>query len=168
MRIRGATTDNSYWPFTATGQAKLYYQPQSEVTFQNTSSGLQAAGNSYAEIVFPGSITQISIRMTGRSSSSTDSWLVDNVLLTGEKLATGINSVSKNNSIKIYPNPANDLVHISRSVNANEVLNVYNALGEVVITKELTKENESLSISTLPNGFYFFKVGDSVKKVVKQ
>lgn len=169
LRIRGAVANNSWWPYSATGKAKVYYQPQSETVFAPTNSGLQTTeGYSYCEIVFPGSINTISIRMTGRSSSSTDSWLVDNVLLTGEKLATGINSSTKNNSIKIYPNPANDMVHISRASNTNSVLQVINTIGEIVLTKELVKENESISIASLPNGIYFFKTENSVKKVIKQ
>lgn len=169
LRIRGAVANNSWWPYAATGKAKVYYQPQSEAVFAPTNSGLQTTeGYSYCEIVFPGSVNTVSIRMTGRSSSSTDSWLVDNVLLTGEKLATGINSITKNNSIKIYPNPANDLVHVNRFSNTNNTLLVYNALGEVVMTKELLKENETVNISTLSNGIYFFKIEDVIKKVVKQ
>src|SRR5688572_27833717 len=122
LRIRGATTDNSYWPFSATGKAKVYYTPSSEQVFANTSSGLQPAGYSYGEITFPGTVSQISIRMTGRSSSSTDTWLVDNVLLTGEKLATGVKQASKDSGIKVYPNPASDMVYISRSLNTNTTL----------------------------------------------
>jgi hypothetical protein len=169
LRIRGAVANNSWWPYAATGKAKVYYQPQSESTFAPTNSGLQTTeGYSYCEIVFPGSVTSVSIRMTGRSSSSTDSWLVYNVLLTGEKLATGINSITKNNSIRIYPNPANDVVHINRITNTNSTLFVYNTLGELVITKELSKENENVNISTLSNGVYFFKVDGSTKKIIKQ
>lgn len=168
LRIRGATTDNSYWPFSATGKGKLYYQPQSEVVFQNTSSGLQAAGYSQAEIVFPGSVTSVSIRMTGRSSSSTDTWLVDNVLLTGEKLATGINTVAKNNSVRIYPNPANDILYIKRNNSTNGSLVMVNALGQTVLTKELTKESENITIAELSSGVYFLNIDGLVKKIIKQ
>ncbi len=169
LRIRGFGTAGCFWPYSAPGKAKVYYQPQSEVVFAPTVAGLATTeGYAYCEIVFPGSINTISIRMTGRSSSGSDTWLVDNVLLTGEKLATGINSVSKNNSVKIYPNPANDVVHINRISNTNSTLFVYNTLGELVITKELSKENENVNISTLSNGVYFFKVDGITKKVVKQ
>ncbi len=169
LRIRGAVANNSWWPYAATGKAKVYYQPQTEQTFAPTNSGLQTTeGYSYCEIVFPGSVNSVSIRMTGRSSSSTDTWLVDNVLLTGEKLATGINSITKNNSVKIYPNPANDIVHIRRGNSNAGSLTMVNALGQTVITKELTKEAESVNISELPSGIYFMNVDGSVKKIIKQ
>lgn len=169
LRIRGAVANNSWWPYAATGKAKVYYQPASEQIFAPTNSGLQTTeGYSYCEIVFPGSVSTISIRMTGRSSSSTDTWLVDNVLLTGEKLATGINSITKNNSVKIYPNPANDVVHIVRNTKTNASLAVINTLGQVVLTKELTKESESINISELQSGIYFLNIDGSIKKIIKQ
>jgi hypothetical protein len=85
LRIRGASTDNSFWAYSATGVAKVLYTPATETMFQPTTSGLQTTlGYSNCEIVFPGSVTQVRIRITGRSSSSTDTWLVDNLVITGE------------------------------------------------------------------------------------
>ena len=169
LRIRGAVANNSYWPFSATGKAKVYYQPQSEVVFAPTNTGLQTTeGYSYCEIVFPGSVSTISIRMTGRSSSSTDSWLVDNVLLTGEKMATSIKALNNSTSFNVYPNPANEVLYINRINNTTETVIVFNALGETVLRKELNKNNETLSIADLQQGVYFVKLSGGVKKIVKQ
>jgi MYXO-CTERM domain-containing protein len=85
VRVRGALADNSFWGYDATGVASVNYLPGSEALFQPTNSGLQTTqGYSTVEIEFPGSITQLSLRITPRSSSSTDSWLIDNVALIGE------------------------------------------------------------------------------------
>lgn len=85
MRIRGAVANNSFWAYSATGYAKNYYLPATEQVFQPTTSGLQTTfGYSTCEIVFPGTVTQLSMRITGRSSSSSDTWLVDNLVLTAE------------------------------------------------------------------------------------
>jgi hypothetical protein len=85
MRIRGAVNNNSFWAYSATGYAKNYYLPATEQVFQPLTSGLQTTlGYSTCEIVFPGTVTQISMRITGRSSASSDTWLVDNLVLTGE------------------------------------------------------------------------------------
>jgi hypothetical protein len=105
LRIRGAVLNNSFWPYSATGYAKVYYQPQTEVTFQPDSSGLQnVKGYSTAEIVFPGTVTQVRVRITGRSSSASDTWLVDNVLVTGENNANGIPETSAKGFL-LFPNP---------------------------------------------------------------
>lgn len=85
MRIRGAVANNSFWAYSATGYAKNYYLPATEQVFQPLTSGLQTTlGYSTCEIVFPGTVTQLGMRITGRSSSSTDTWLVDNLVLIGE------------------------------------------------------------------------------------
>jgi hypothetical protein len=168
LRIRGAVANNSYWPYSATGKAKVYYQPQTEAVFAPTNSGLQTTeGYSYCEIVFPGTINSVSIRMTGRSSSSTDSWLVDNVLLTGQKLATGTSELIKTN-FKVYPNPVNDVLFIQSAHLTNDTVYLYNALGELVMTKILSKTNESIDISTLSSGVYILRSGSFSKRIIKQ
>lgn len=89
IRVRGATTDNCSWAYSATAIAANYYVPATEQVFQPTSSGLQTTfGYSTVEIVFPGSVSQIAMRITGRSSSSSDTWLIDNLVMTGEYICT--------------------------------------------------------------------------------
>lgn len=86
MEIRGATTDNSFWPYSATGVASLNALPATIVVFQPTSSGLQTTqGYSTAEIVFDPVPTQVAMNLTLRSSSSSDTWLVDDLTLTAER-----------------------------------------------------------------------------------
>jgi hypothetical protein len=85
LRIRGAVNNNSFWPYSALGVAKVNHLPATESMFQPINSGLQLNdGIAVCEIVFPGTITQLQIRITARSSSSTDTWLIDNVVMTGE------------------------------------------------------------------------------------
>ena len=96
LRIKGAIANNSFWPFSASGEAKVQYLPATEAIFQPLTSGLQdAEGYSFCEISFPGSINQVSVRITPRSSSSSDSWLIDNLVITGENECAPItNSIS--------------------------------------------------------------------------
>lgn len=166
LRIRGAVANNSYWPYSATGKAKVYYQPQTEAVFAPTNTGLQTTeGYSYCEIVFPGTVNKVSIRMTGRSSSSTDSWLVDNVILTGEKLSTGIKNVKNFNHFSIYPNPANDVLYVNNSSKILETFVLINALGQTVISNEITTQLQ-LDVANLPRGIYFAKIGTATKKII--
>lgn len=86
LKIRGSSANNSTWAYSATGVAKVYYLPATEAGFQPTTSGLQTSmGYSTCQIVFPGSITQLGARIKARSSSSSDTWLIDNMMLTGDK-----------------------------------------------------------------------------------
>lgn len=86
LRIRGAVANNSTWAYDATGIAKVDFLPSNvEQTFAPTNTGLQTnEGYSYCEITFPGTIQNVSFEVTGRSSSSSDTWLIDNIMLTGE------------------------------------------------------------------------------------
>ncbi len=143
LRIRGATTDNSYWPYSATGVAKVFYQPQAEALFQPVTSGLQTTlGYSTCEIVFPGNISQIAIRIIGRSSSSTDTWLVDNLVMTGENYCFNSTSSLTISSCGTYTAPSGTL-H-SSSGNFTDV--IPNATGcDSIISISLTVNNSSAS-----------------------
>ena len=64
------------------------------------------------------------------------------------------------NNVSIYPNPNNGMVTIaiSSNFNANTSLEVYDALGKLVIKETLTKENTSINTTDLKDGVYMFKV----------
>jgi len=174
LRIRGSVANNSFWEYAATGVAKVYYLPTTEALFQPTTVGLQTTfGYSNCEIVFPGSVTQVKIRMTCRSSSSTDTWLVDNVIITGEySSGVGIADNQSNNELKLYPNPTNDFVVLQfNQANVEAKIEVLNTLGQIVGTSQI---NKTQTIITLPEekGVYFIKAttdkGITLHKVIKQ
>lgn len=82
IRVRGAVQNNSVWGYDATGIASAFWQPQSEVVFQPTEPGLQTTlGYSLVDIRFPAEITQLRMRITARSSSFSDTWMIDNLTL---------------------------------------------------------------------------------------
>lgn len=86
LRVRGAVANNCSWAYDATGVASVPHLPATEQVFQPATSGLQTEfGYSNVEIVFPGTITQLTLRITPRSSTSTDSWLIDDLELVGEE-----------------------------------------------------------------------------------
>lgn len=174
LRIRGSVANNSFWEYAATGVAKVYYLPTTEALFQPTTVGLQTTfGYSNCEIVFPGSVTQVKIRMTCRSSSSTDTWLVDNVIITGEYTSgVGIADNQTDNGLKLYPNPTNDFVVLQfNQVNVDAKIEVLNTLGQIVYASQI---NKTQTIINLPEekGVYFIKVntdnGITLHKVIKQ
>ena len=167
LRIRGAAANNGFWAYSATGIGKVYYQPTSEVMFQPANSGLATTdGYSTNGITFPGSVTQVKIRMTGRSSSTNDTWLVDNVLITGVKtLTTGADELDQP-KIAIYPNPTTGIVNVK--MNASHGYEVFDVIGNKI--KEMSSE-KTLDLINYPNGVYFImnygKNGTSTTKVIK-
>lgn len=70
-----------------------------------------------------------------------------------------------------YPNPVKDVLNLSYTSNIDSV-QVYNLLGQQVITKSVSQNESSIDMSNLPSGTYLVKViieGNSKTiKVVKQ
>lgn len=144
VRVRGAVNNNSFWPYDATGEAVVDYLPATESVFQPINSGLQMTeGISFVEIGFPGSISQLALRITPRSSSASDSWLVDNVLLTGKNTCSNTSSTISPIACDSYTAPSGTVYTTSGSY--TDI--IPNATGcDSVITVNLTV-NQSDSIN---------------------
>ena len=54
-----------------------------------------------------------------------------------------------------YPNPANNVLHLSHSLNASAI-SILNLQGEIVI--ELSEPTESIDISSLDSGSYYLQI----------
>jgi PKD repeat protein len=75
----------------------------------------------------------------------------------------GINEASVISAVKLYPNPANQLVNISISLNEESQIRIefFNTLGQNCITRTLqntSTANESFDLATLAAGVYYVKV----------
>ncbi len=75
----------------------------------------------------------------------------------GEYLS-GNNINSESSEIRIFPNPAKDLVHIE-SPNKTLCLEMRNSEGKMVL-KTRIRSNSDLDVSDLPNGRYFISIKD--------
>ena len=75
----------------------------------------------------------------------------------GEYLS-GNNINSESSEIRIFPNPARDLVHIE-SPNKSLCLEMRNSEGKVVIKSRIRSQSD-LDVSDLPNGRYFISIKD--------
>jgi hypothetical protein len=72
---------------------------------------------------------------------------------------TGINEIFAN-SISVYPNPNNGLINISLTseLAQHSSLEIYDAIGKLVVKQVLANELNAINISNLNNGIYLFKV----------
>ena len=59
-------------------------------------------------------------------------------------------------TINLYPNPANDKIHIEGLEGEHEI-QIYNAFGMLVMTTTLQGDSE-INISDLPTGYYFIRI----------
>lgn len=68
------------------------------------------------------------------------------------EIASGVNDNVINANISVYPNPATSTIHIANA--KNPVVNIYNSLGEIVMSSNKT----TIDVSGLSQGLYIVKV----------
>ena len=76
-----------------------------------------------------------------------------------------------NNTIRVYPNPANNLITIDISefaISNNTVIELLNVNGELLKSQLMLKSKTQLDISALSSGIYILKVTDNKNVVVKK
>ena len=75
-------------------------------------------------------------------------------------LLTGINEV-ENNVIGVYPNPSNGKFTINTDKLNNGQVKIYSMVGNLVISREISKENNEFDLSSFGKGMYFVNFTDS-------
>ena len=70
----------------------------------------------------------------------------------------------------LYPNPAADwlVLDMNQSVTTAEVFHIYNPTGQCVKQGQVTSQNTSIDLATLPCGVHWLKVGTQTKRFVIQ
>ncbi len=62
-------------------------------------------------------------------------------------------------SLKIYPNPANDILNIQfEETNVDALLNIYDIQGKTMISKQIQQEKTNLDIGNLNPGVYIIRI----------
>ncbi len=80
----------------------------------------------------------------------------------------GIESESANENFGMYPNPADDVIHIAPLVNGSEgTVALYDALGHLVIEVPLSPET-ILNVAHLQAGIYLVRVSDGQSEQLKK
>ena len=65
----------------------------------------------------------------------------------------GVNESVKNHFV-LYPNPAVNILNIKGDFDSNESVTIYNMLGQTILKKAVTTNDESIDISPLAKGIY--------------
>ena len=93
-----------------------------------------------------------------------DSTTSGNVIVyTGE----GINTLSPGESLNIYPNPANDALHID-GVTTKTRYRLLSMVGAVLQTGSLKAGRNRISLAALPGGIYMLEVTDGTRKLIRK
>lgn len=144
IRVRGAVNNNCSWPYSAASTAKAYYLPATEQVFQPTNSGLQLQdGLGTVELVFPGNIGQVMVRITPRSSSSTDHWLIDNLVLTGESNCIPSTTTISASACDSYLSPSGNHTWTSTGTYQDTIQSASNCDSLITINLSVTNSTTS-------------------------
>ena len=69
-------------------------------------------------------------------------------------------------SVKIFPNPASDFLFIEQISPMETLMELYNVLGEKVLTISSKEHLVELSLQSLPRGLYMLKIGKNLSRKV--
>ncbi len=82
-------------------------------------------------------------------------------------LPTGVNEIGANNGVVIYPNPTKDKLMIEIK-DRNASFSLFNLNGQLVLSSQLIVNKNTIDVSTLNAGIYFYEVinanGDNLVK----
>lgn len=83
---------------------------------------------------------------------------------------TGINALSSDNGIRVFPNPftGNLSVTVNDAVSKGYTVIVYNTLGEIVYSISGTEETLSIPTQEWKSGIYFAHINQTVIKLIKE
>ncbi len=70
--------------------------------------------------------------------------------------ALGLESMEFNPSFLVYPNPAENQITFQLGNNQKGIVYLYDVLGQNILTKEISENNNAIDIQNLSNGVYYY------------
>lgn len=155
---------------TETGKTTFTYNPAGFLTEEKYET---KDGSNYSLNRKDSIILDANNRVTQEFVYSFD-FTVNKVLMTGrmnsQGSSVGIFSNSIFKQLRAFPNPTNGTVTLQLTGESDKNVEVYNMLGEKVLSLTLQSTNNSIDLSSLSNGIYTIKVnskeGDFQNKVI--
>lgn len=74
--------------------------------------------------------------------------------------------VDKTNEIRLYPNPANDLIKIENHLQKDKIAHIYSLMGERLLSTKIGPNNKTINVSTLPSNIYLVKIDNQISKLI--
>ncbi|SEP59218.1 S8 family serine peptidase [Flavobacterium urocaniciphilum] len=70
--------------------------------------------------------------------------------------ALSLEEINNDNAFSVYPNPAENQISFHLQYNQKGTVYLYNTLGQNILSKEISSENNSIDIQNLSNGIYYY------------
>lgn len=107
------------------------------------------------------------IVMCNAADGNTVSFAMDEIRKVLFSGPVSLHDVSSAAPLTLYPNPAGDRIAIGGVGNEPQQISIYNASG-VKVQDGIYREGDVLDISSLPQGAYLVRVGESFVKLIKR
>ena len=78
----------------------------------------------------------------------------------------GLTDLLSKSNVTMYPNPTRGILHVNLGEYKSQVIrmNVYNAKGQVVMTREILRKSSDVDMSSLPQGVYVVELKNGLNK----
>ena len=83
-------------------------------------------------------------------------------------IITGVEKLTNNNSLNIYPNPNQGVFNIEINNIENGVIEVYNISGQLLLQQNLNKNINQIDLVNQPKGIYFARITTQHETVTKK
>lgn len=88
--------------------------------------------------------------------------------LNAEGTGISLGETAADNSVRIYPNPVSDMIHIDLNSAENVKINLYGLTGNVVKTAAESGTTATMNVTDVPEGMYILVVDNGKNKTVRK
>ena len=111
--------------------------------------------------------SEISVPNTAYTTSEWDVLPAETFDGIGSHTSTLSTKINVFESFKMFPNPTNGN-YVYFSVTEDATINIYNVLGKLIKTSEVTKSKNNIDISELSRGIYLLKINSGKQFIIKK
>lgn len=84
-----------------------------------------------------------------------------------EELVTSVTTVTLDDKVVGYPNPASSNVTVIRRLNTPTNYTVYNASGQIILQNEVHSSSLNIDLTSMLNGLYILRIDNQTVKLIK-
>ena len=100
-----------------------------------------------------------------RKGSESGACVID---LNAEGTGISLGETAADNSVRIYPNPVSDMIHIDLNSAENVMISLYGLTGNVVKTAAESGTTATMNVTDVPEGMYILVVDNGKNKTVRK
>ncbi len=170
-----AITTNNIHP-SGLNYENVYYGPANENYYESGPDNLNIGFDGYSKVIRTSSFVEIGqvyrivFAIADGGDFSSDSGVFISMCESCSSSTLGVEDVSNEIALDIYPNPATETVSFDFVGGEKGKLHIINSYGKELSEFDISSGNNTIDVSELESGTYFFKIVSntfsSVKKVI--